>query len=143
MATSFASSGPAGRSFSSDGHAPPAHAAALGEGDAWTAEGLGVGWAGIEAEGLRLAVGLALGVGAGLGELDAAGAGVVPHAASRSAATLAVAWAPVSTTIPARTESRSAGGRAATRTPVVWSRVARSIGPRFCGSPRNTATWSP
>jgi hypothetical protein len=155
MATSFASSGPAGRSVSFDAHAPPAQAAAFPEGDAWTAEGVGVGWTGKPdalgptvglAPAAGLGAGLGTGVGAvlvpgvGLGELDVEGAATVPHAASRRAATFAVACTPLSTTMPASTESRSAGGRSATRTPVVWSRVARSIGPRFCGSPRNTAT---
>src|SRR3954447_5911042 len=154
MATSFAVSGPGGPFPSSEDHGPPMHAVAFPEGDAWTADGVGVDWAGTEADGpspaavgLAAGVGLALGVGVvapvGLGVLDVAGTGVVPQAAWRRAATFAAACALLSTTMPARTESRSAGGRSTTRTPVVWSRLARSIGPRFCGSPRNTATWSP
>src|SRR4051794_36640305 len=112
MATSFASSGPAGRSLSFDDHAPPAQAAAFPEGDVWTAVGVGVGPT-EKPDGLGPAVGLApaVGLGAGLvpglvtgdglGELDVEGAAGVPHAASRRAVTFAVACAPLSTTMPA------------------------------------------
>src|SRR4051812_33250844 len=101
MATSFASSGPAGRSLSFDDHAPPAHAAPFPEGDAWTADrvglgrtgrsdvlGPGVGLAPAAGVGARPSAGLGAGLGAGvapgegLGELDVEGPAEVPHAAS-------------------------------------------------------------